>query len=167
MSFQCVPLNPAWCDATKLDLRAVYQRPNGDLTTGLPLRAHSKWLAKGFAYVTLADAESFAIASRYLRADGKNPQDYVVGHENGQPTCWNAQAFLATQQVQQSDADQEIRDLIAEFGVQTVERIKGISVPAHLLEPVKAEAETVSEPAPQEHIPSLTSTKRYKKSGVQ
>ena len=40
MGLKCIPLNPEWCGQTKLDLRAVYRRPNGDLTSDLPLRRH-------------------------------------------------------------------------------------------------------------------------------
>jgi hypothetical protein len=139
MAFQCVPFNGEWTGDTKLDLRGIYRRPSGDLTSDLPLRRHTKWVAKGLEYVTLADAESFAIAVPFLRAQGLNPQDYVAGRDgDGRPTPWNVEAYLADQQSVRAAKDDEIRALVAEFGVDVVEKIKGIPVPAHLRPETKA-----------------------------
>ncbi len=141
MALKCVPLNAQWCGSTKLDLRAIYRRRNGDLTSGLPLRGHQTWVAKGLEYVTLADAESLSSAASSLRAEGKNPQDYVAGIDgDGRPTPWNVALYLEDAQVVQAKADADLKTMIEQFGVETVERIKGITVPAHLrpeAEPVK------------------------------
>jgi hypothetical protein len=145
MAFQCVPLNPAWTVDTKLDMHAIYARPNGDLAT-LPLRRHHQWTAKGFSYVTLADAESFKIAVPFLSAHGYDPQAFVCGIDgDGRPTCWNVQAYLANQKVHQADAEAELKALIDKFGVEQVEQIKGIKVPDHLRPaPKRTKAETAA-----------------------
>lgn len=132
MAFQCVPLNGDWATNTKLDMHAIYARPNGDLAT-LPMRRHHQWEAKGFRYVTLADAESLAIAVPFIRAQGLNPQDFVAGIDgDGRPTPWNVQAYLANQKAHQADADAELKALVEKYGVEQVEQIKGIKVPDHL-----------------------------------
>ncbi len=141
MALKCVPLNHQWCGSTKLDLRAIYRRTNGDLTTSLPLRGHEKWLAKGLEYVTLADAESFSIAAPYLRAEGKNPQDYVAGIDgDGRPTPWNVALYLADTKATRDSADAKLAEMVAEFGVEAVEKITGKSVP-DALRPAEAKIE--------------------------
>lgn len=140
MALKCIPLNPAWTGDTKLDLRAIYRRPNGDITTALPLRRHHSWEAKGLTYVTLADYESFAIAVPFLRASGYNPQEFVAGMDgDGRATPWNADTYSADTKATLASAEADLKALIAEFGVEQVEKIKGITVPAHL----RPEPETV------------------------
>jgi hypothetical protein len=132
MAFKCVPLNPAWAADSKLDMHAIYKRPNGDLMT-LPLRRHHQWEAKGFAYVTLADAESFKIAVPFVRSMGMDPQSFICGIDgDGRQTCWNAAAYTADQKAHQAVADAELQALVAEHGVEAVERIRGVKVPEHL-----------------------------------
>lgn len=140
MALKCVPLNPAWTGDTKLDLRGVYKRPNGDLATSLPMRKHHAWEAKGLEYVTLADAESLAVAAPFLRAQGLNPQEFVAGVDgDGRLTPWVYSVYAADAEVQQKTADAELQALIEQFGVETVEKIKGRKVPEHL-KPVPVEA---------------------------
>jgi len=144
MPLKTIPLNPAWTGDTKLDLRAIYRKPSGDLTGGLPLRRHHAWEAKGLTYVTLADAESLSMAVPFLRANGLNPQDYVVGIDgDGRPTPWSTDLYLADTAATQVSADAALQALVAQFGVDVVEQIKGIKVPAHLrgdAKPAKAKA---------------------------
>ena len=129
---KCVPFLPQLSGDTKLDVRAIYRRPSGDLTCGLPMRRHHQWQAKGFEYVTLADAESLGIAAPFLRANGWNPQDYVAGIDgDGRPTPWKVDLYLADVKEKQADLDAELRALIAEHGLETVEKIRG-RLPEHL-----------------------------------
>lgn len=130
--FKCVPLNAAWTGDTKLDMHAIYARPNGDLAT-LPMRRHNQWMAKGLTYVTLADAESFRLAAPWLQSQGLNPGEFIAGIDgDGRQTPWIPAKYLAEQQAGRADADAELKALIALHGVETVEAIRGIKVPDHL-----------------------------------
>lgn len=136
--YPCVPLNYDWTGSTKLDIHGIYDRGNGDLCT-LPLRRHQQWMAKGFTYVTLADAESLAVAAHSLRVMGKNPSDYIVGNDgDGRPTPWIPAKYLAEQGANRVDADAELKGLIEQYGVEQVEKIRGSKVPAHLLPKAQA-----------------------------
>jgi hypothetical protein len=138
---QCVPFLGSLADGgTKQDVRAIYRRPNGDLTSGLPMRRQNQWVTKGLEYVTLADAESLKIAAPMLQAQGLNPQAFVAGIDgDGRPTPWKVDLYLADQKEKQHDADAELRAMIAQYGIETVEAIKGMKVPEHLKhEPVAA-----------------------------
>src|SRR5262245_19768514 len=117
MAFKCVPLNPAWTGDTKHDMRAIYKRPNGDLTSGLPLRRHHQWESKGLTYVTLADAESLGLAVAALRGQGLNPQDYVAGIDgDGRPTPWKAEAYLADAKTARAEQDAELSAMVERYG---------------------------------------------------
>jgi hypothetical protein len=136
MALKCVPLNPDWVGNTALDMRAIYRRPSGDLTTALPLRRHNQWQGKGFEYVTLADAESLKLAAPWLMSRGQNPQEFVAGYTNEGATPWNVTKYLEGAQVAEANAAEEMKTLIAQFGVDAVEKITGKPVPERL----KAEA---------------------------
>lgn len=141
--YPCVPLNLDWTGSTKLDLHGIYDRGNGDLCT-LPMRRHQQWMAKGFSYVTLADAESFKKAVPFLQAVGKNPQDYIAGIDgDGRPTPWIAAKYIAEQQATRADSDAELKGLIDQYGVEQVEKIRGAKIPARLL-PTEPKARTKS-----------------------
>lgn len=141
MAVKCVPLNPDWTGSTKMDMRAIYARPNGDLTTALPLRRHTSWEAKGFKYLTLADAESLNLAVPFLRSQGLNPQDFVAGIDgDGRPTPWNPAAYIADVKSKQVDADAELLERVRKYGVETVEQITGQTVPAHIKAQVEPKA---------------------------
>ena len=89
---ELVPFDPAWVFG-KADLHAIYRRPNGDLTTGLPVRRHLDWSRKGFEWVTLADADSLLAAANSLRAQGLDPRRYVVDPRTNSP--WSYEAYVA------------------------------------------------------------------------
>jgi hypothetical protein len=125
MSLKCVPLNPDWVGNTGLDMRAIYRRPNGDLTTALPLRRHNQWASKGFEYVTMADAESLKMAAGWLMSRGMNPQEFIAGYTNEGGTPWSVAKYLEGAKVAEASADEETRKLIAQFGVDAVEKITG------------------------------------------
>ena len=133
MALKCVPFLHELAGDTKLDAHAIYARPNGDLTSGLPMRRHSGWTKKGFKYVTLADAESFKLAVPFLRQQNLDPKDYVCGNDgDGRPTCWNVELYLEDHTAKQAAADAELKAMVEKFGAETVEAIKGIKVPDHL-----------------------------------
>ena len=143
MAFQCVPFIAELTGDTKQDAKAIYRRPSGDLTAGLPMRRHNQWTAKGLEYVTVADAESFALAAPFLRMRGVNPAEFICGIDgDGRPTPWKSELYLAGRQEQQADADAALRVLIAKYGVEMVEQIRGSKVPEHLTHA----ATSVSEP---------------------
>lgn len=149
-TFRCVPFDPNWAIAgTKYDLKAIYRRPRRtigeydeitpetnaeglplwDLTTPLPLRRHSDWTAKGYEYVTLADMESLEKAAPSLRAKGLRVQDFVQHPQLGP---WNPKLYAAVANVEDQTAFAELVALIEKFGVDTVEQIRGVALPAAL-----------------------------------
>lgn len=133
MAFKCVPLLAELTGDTKIDAHAIYRRPSGDLTSGLPMRRHHQWQAKGLEYVTLADASSLGKAAPFLRARGLNPQEFVCGHDgDGNATPWNPKAYLADRADQQAVEDADLAALVEKYGVDMVESIKGVKVPEHL-----------------------------------
>lgn len=89
---ELVPFDPAWVFG-KADLHAIYRRPNGDLTTGLPVRRHLDWSRKGFEWVTLADTESLMAAAGSLRAQGYDPRRFVADPRTNSP--WSYEAYVA------------------------------------------------------------------------
>lgn len=127
MAYPCVPFNATFAGG-KLDIRAIYKRPNGDLMT-LPMRRHYQWEAKGFAYVTIADHDSLMAIRAYL----PNAKQYVVGLDgDGRETPWDVALYLADRKEVQAKEDAELAALVAEHGAEMVEKIKGVKVPAHL-----------------------------------
>ena len=148
MAFKCVPLNPAWVGDTKLDIRAIYKRANGDLTSGLPLRRHHNWVAKGLEYVTLADPDSLSKAAKFLKAEGHDVNSFVMAIDgNGDPTPWDVAKYVAEHGAAKAQADADLKALIAEYGWETVEKIKGVKVPEHLRGMVPMTATAIEEPA--------------------
>jgi hypothetical protein len=143
--FRCVPLDHAWTGDTKLDIRAIYRRPSAtggwDLTTALPLRRHSQWLQKGFEYVTLADGESLQVAARTLQANGLDWREFICDIRTQSP--WNVELYLKDRATQDAADLEELRTLIAEFGVDAVVKIKQQQNPNFRL-PKALEPETVA-----------------------
>ena len=145
MALACVPFQAQFTGDTKLDLRAIYKRPNGDLTSGMPMRRHSQWAQNGLEYVTLADADSLQIAAPFLRASGLNPQDYVCGVDgDGRPTPWNVAKYLEGAAADKVSADQELKALVDKYGADVVESIKGVKVPANMKTAARKAAEKVA-----------------------
>ena len=87
-----VPFDPAWVFG-KADVHAIYRRPNGDLTTALPVRRHLDWSRKGFEWVTLADAGSLAAVAGALRAQGYDVRRFVADPRTNSP--WSYEAYVA------------------------------------------------------------------------
>lgn len=169
-----VPFNSTWIQHDKMDLKAIYRRPRykqdefgeyereydqdgnqmWDLTGPLPVKQHVRWTAKGFEYVTLADRVSLAIAGQHgtvLNDSGEPTSDWrqYDQHQTGGP--WNYKKYAAGQTGALHRAAQELLDDIAEYGWETVEKLRrrtepGFRIPDHLK---RAAASTKDQPTPQ------------------
>lgn len=145
-----VPFNDAWIDHAKLDLRAIYRRPQfaldefdqtvkkigpdgqplWDLTGPLPVKAHNRWKAKGFEYVTLADRDSLVAAAQKGTLMGGSVRDFDQ-HQTGGP--WNYKMYLAGQSQQDTDAMLQLRANVQRFGSAAYEAIRREVDPAFRL----------------------------------
>jgi hypothetical protein len=157
-----VPFNANWEKHDKLDLHAIYRRParvedeygdliqargpDGsplwDLTCPLPIRQHSRWVAKGFEYVTLANAQGPGGALRFVHEayqsgtlSGGGPRDYAQDPRTGGP--WNAKKYFDGQRTSQDEGQTALERDVYEFGSNAVEKIRrrtdpGFTLPAHL-----------------------------------
>ncbi len=148
-----VPFNAAWVTSDKIDLHAIYRRPrfvedrygdmkreydsNGvptwDLTGGLPVRQHTKWLAKGFEYVTLSNRASLVMAAKAGTIAG-DWHEYDQ-HQVGGP--WNGQRYLDGQEAATTNDAAQLKADVYEFGSRAVEKIQqrhepGFTLPPHL-----------------------------------
>lgn len=145
--FKPVPFLGVFYSDQKLDLKAIYKRPrrdghynyvrgaNGriqwDETGPLPLRRHADWTAKGFEYITLADAESLRAASRALLENGYQPREFVCDPRTDSP--WNHEAYQ--RYVGQDDSAElaELRHQIDQFGLEAVVAIRKAADPSFAL----------------------------------
>ena len=159
MPLKCIPLRPEWTGSTGPDIRAIYRRKKTDnwgnpvldaegreqwdTTGGLPLRRHSDWLNKGYEYITLADEDSLAKVAKWLRADGEDPMAYIQDRRTRSP--FNPDIWYADQQSAEANRIIELRELVAEYGVDAVVRMRG-PLPAVLLKELAAVPETVEPP---------------------
>ena len=146
-AFRCVPLDHRWTGDTKLDMKAIYRRPardaqgqpkrdaegriQWDLTSGMPLRRHSHWLAKGFEYVTLADAESLSMAASALRDAGLDPAGFVVNRRNNSP--WDVAQYLAAVETLEGEETRDLAALVAKHGADATEEIMRVHQPGFVL----------------------------------
>jgi hypothetical protein len=155
-----VPFNPTWVTHDKIDIKAIYRRPKWredeygeqvrmrderglplwDITTPLPVKQHSKWTAKGFEYITLADRESLRTAALHntvLDAPGGSPVDWRTydQHQTGGP--WHLRRYMEGLETTTTLAADELRADVEKYGVEVVEQIRrrtepGFRVPDHL-----------------------------------
>ncbi len=157
-----VPFHESWVTHNLLDMHAIYRRPariedeygelvqardpDGnpmwDLTTPLPIRQHNKWRAKGYEYVTLANAVGPEGALHYVRLAaaygtlaGGSPKDYSQDPRTGGP--WNFKKYLDGQKTSQTEGTSRLERDVLEFGSAAVERIRrqtdpGFTLPPHL-----------------------------------
>lgn len=149
MSLKLVPFNPTWVTHDKLDVHAIYRRPRfvqdefgdyqreydpatglptWDLTGPLPVRAHNKWSAKGFVYVTLADRVSLYEAGRHnTLPPGTRASDYDQ-HQVGGP--WNYRRWLQGADDEAKADLAELTEDVYAFGSAAVEQIRKRNDPA-------------------------------------
>lgn len=137
MPFKAVPFDSAWITSDKIDIKAVYRRPaydaqgrrmhasDGrplwDVTTPLPVRRHNDWAAKGYEYITLADAKSLSDTAPLLRANNLNPSDFVQDR-GGSP--WNSALYLQHETALDVSKLDELRRMVHQFGSEALETIK-------------------------------------------
>lgn len=176
-----VPWEPTWLDHTSLDLHAIYRRPRRnrqtwqierdeygfiawDLTSGLPIRQHAKFVQKGFQYVTLATAEDVIQASDPSILDrgavplgGTNrPADESADVYLRQPGVrgpWDATAYLADLEDTRQERVLRIVANIEKYGPDGAEAFErqtdqGYQLPPRFRQPPQPVASTESaEPA--------------------
>jgi hypothetical protein len=145
---KCVPLDPSWTGAeTRLDLKAIYRRrkqnqwgqpildANGqeqwDTTGPLPLRRHHKWIEKGFAYITLADYDSLQEVIPWLNKQGLDWRSFIQSELGRSP--FDAKKYMQGVAQEQADDLKDLRELVAEFGVEAVTKIKQKENPAFVM----------------------------------
>lgn len=138
--FACVPFNPDWVQNDKADLKAIYRRPRmdartntvlrdeagtplWDLTGPLPVRRHLDWQKKGFEYVTLADLASLGSAAGWLQSQGLDPKSFIIGM-GPRRSPWSAEAYAASQATDTADVLKDLRELVKDFGIEAVTKIK-------------------------------------------
>lgn len=155
-----VPFNAAWIDHDKLDLHAIYRRPrfvedmygertreldaNGvptwDLSAPLPVHKHSRWVTKGFQYVTLADRESLVAAARnntILDQNGQLTRDWRQYDQHATSGPWNYRLYAMGVSSTATREAEELRADVERFGSEAVEAIRqrsepSFKLPAHL-----------------------------------
>ncbi len=158
MPLVLVPFNANWPSTTGpsgaplLDIKAIYRRPRKtrdgdpirdaagfptfDLTGGLPLQHHTKWTARGFEYVTLADREALvAVAAPGLQEQGIAPlrdwQTYAQDRRTQGP--WNAEMYLADCAAAEQARVAALKANIAKFGREAAEQIEQRATPGYQL----------------------------------
>lgn len=142
-----VPFNSIWVTSDKLDIRAVYRRPRldqfkqrvvvdgvpqWDYPSGLPIRRHNNWLAKGYEYVTLSTMQDLADASKTI----ENPHQYDASYESfGEfdRRPFRIQAYLAQRTVADDGVRDDLKAMVEAYGSAAVENIKRIENPAFVL----------------------------------
>jgi hypothetical protein len=159
---KCVPLDVAWTGSeTKLDLKAIYRRrkqdnwgnpildANGqeqwDTTGPLPLRRHNAWERKGFRYITLADYESLQEVAPWLNQAGLNPRDFIQDMRTRSP--FSLEKYQAGLAQELADELSDLRELVAEYGLDAVTGIKKKENPAFVM-PAKLVEEFSKSPEP-------------------
>jgi len=155
-----VPFNQAWITHDKIDVHAIYRRPRytkddygedqrevhaetgeptWDITSPLPVKQHSKWLAKGFEYVTVADRDSLRRAALHRTVLDEHGEacDWRVydQHQTGGP--WNLRRYMEGLSSTTTLANDQLRADVEKYGPETVENIRrryepGFRVPDHL-----------------------------------
>jgi hypothetical protein len=146
MSYPTIPWNDEWLKSDKIDARGVYRRPHRhpitldierdalghvlyDYST-LPIRAHNTWGAKGYQYVTIADAESLGMVAASLRAQGLDPRSFIMDPRTNSP--WAPDKYLADAKQDAQDEHARLREMVEKHGVKATEEILRITLPEEL-----------------------------------
>lgn len=149
MALHLIPFNPSWVSTTGpsgaplLDIKAIYRRPQKDrfgdlildeagfpqwdLTTGLPLQHHAKWIARRFEYVTLATRlDLLAVAAPDVMEHGVVPlhdwQSYVQNRLTDGP--WHPAQYVADLKAERAAQVKRLMDTIARFGPDVAEEME-------------------------------------------
>jgi hypothetical protein len=146
MSYPTVPFNSEWIASDKIDAKAVYRRPHRHAITNeiqrdamgavqwdysiLPIRRDNDWGAKGYEYVTIADAESLGMVAGSLRAQGLDPRSFIMDPRTNSP--WVPEKYHANAQEAVNAEHARLRDMVAKYGVEATEEILKITLPAEL-----------------------------------
>lgn len=140
-----VPFHDSWVTNYKLDLKAIYRRPQRatnefdevvqaegpdglplwDVTTPLRVLDHNKHLAKGFEYVTLASRDDLMKAAKAGTVADWRQYDQ---HQTGGP--WNAKMYAKGQQTADLADLELLKADVSKFGVEAVEAIRRRTDPA-------------------------------------
>jgi hypothetical protein len=137
-----VPFNATWISHDKIDIHAIYRRPrfkedkygeqhreldgNGmptwDIVGPLPIRRHNDWEKKGFQYVTLANRESLAVASRFgTLPDGTTMRDFDQ-HQSGGP--WSPRLYAEGMEQATDLAMARLESDVRKYGSEVVENVR-------------------------------------------
>ncbi len=137
-----VPFEPTWLSHPTLDIHAVYRRPvrdrvtyepvrdeygfvQWDLTTGLPIRGHYKWTAKGFEYVTLASRDDVVQAAHYGLSDkGTTPLQRPDLYLNQLHGPWHTASYLLDCEDIKNERIAKILLNVASYGLQGAEEFE-------------------------------------------
>ncbi len=146
MSYQTVPFSEAWITSEKIDAKAIYRRPHRHAITleilrdengamrwdfsALPVRRHNDWLAKGFEYVTIADAESLGMVAGSLRAQGLDPRSFIADPRTNSP--WHPDKYAAILKQDVADEYEKLRAFVEKHGAEAAEDFLGRPVPEAL-----------------------------------
>lgn len=140
-----VPFNAAWISHDKIDVHAIYRRPHRqedeygefiqtmskdglmewDLTGGLPVRQHNKWVVKGYEYVTLASRADLIMAAQYgtvLMPDGKTlTADWKQYDQHASGGPWNYRLYKTGQETTSTVESAQLREDVYMYGSAAVE----------------------------------------------
>lgn len=153
-----VPFKPEWASATGpsgaplLDIKAIYRRPRKtmlgdpildeagfpefDLTGGLPVQHHQKWIARGFEYVTLATRNDLiAVAHQGLAEQGVQPlhdwATYVQNRFDHGP--WDPAQYQADLKAAHQARIADLKEAIARYGPEAAEAMERRVNPSYRL----------------------------------
>jgi hypothetical protein len=142
-----VPYYNQWSGSeTKLDLKAVYRRPEPDgsvtLAPQLPLRRHTDWTAKGFEYVTLSTLEELGQVAPFLRQQNLDPLTMrdCYDHKGN----FKVDEYMRDQKQSGEEYLADLQAKVDKYGAETVTDMMRVHQPAFTLPasikiPVKAE----------------------------
>lgn len=190
MALKLVPFNASWINHEKLDIHAIYLRPSRvedeygdrvqargpdgqplwDITGPLPVRQHNVWEAKGFKYLTLANAVGpeggagyLMVAARNGTLAGGSVRDYAQDPRTGGP--WNLKKYLEGQVDTATEGLAQLERDVLEFGSIAVEKIRrrvdpGFTLPPHLRDRQPGEVPEGAGPVAEGQPVAVTSTRQ-------
>lgn len=143
-----VPFNQKWVTHDKLDLHAIYRRPQHaedaygerhqivdpetgepqwDVTSDLPVKQHNKWLAKGYQYVTLATEKDLHEAARQGTLQDEDGNPVAPAHFKQDPRTgapWNWRKYSEGAKSTSSADFEQLKADVRMFGSDAVETLR-------------------------------------------